>query len=73
VPHSPYFGPGLLASVHVLAALPHETTVERFYCDFAENPLGDRINPSDGRIAVPQAPGLGADPDMKLLEKLRID
>jgi len=72
VPHSPYFGPGLIASVHVLASLPHETTVERFYCDFAENPLGERINPKDGRIAVPQEPGLGADPDMKLIEKLRI-
>ena len=72
VPHSPYFGPGLLASVHVLAALPHETTVERFYCDFADNPLGERIDPLDGRIAVPQTPGLGADPDPKLIEKLRI-
>lgn len=72
VPHSAYFGPGLIASIHVLAALQNETTVERFYCDFAENPLGDRIDCVDGRIRVPQEPGLGADPDMKVLEKLRI-
>lgn len=42
-----------------------------FYCDFAENPLGDAIHPRGGRIAVPQGPGLGVDPDPRLLEKLR--
>jgi L-alanine-DL-glutamate epimerase-like enolase superfamily enzyme len=71
VPHSAYFGPGLLASIHCIAAMPAETLVERFYCDFAENPLGDAIHPVNGRIAVPQGPGLGVDPDPKLLDKLR--
>jgi D-galactarolactone cycloisomerase len=71
VPHSAYFGPGLLASIHCIAAMPTESLVERFYCDFAENPLGDAIHPKSGRIAVPQGPGLGVDPDPKLLEKLR--
>ncbi|MGH7391757.1 MAG: mandelate racemase/muconate lactonizing enzyme family protein [Candidatus Rokuibacteriota bacterium] len=71
VPHSAYFGPGLLASIHGIAAMPAESLVERFYCDFAENPLGDAIHPRDGRIAVPQGPGLGVDPDPRLLEKLR--
>ena len=70
--HSAYFGPGLLASIHCIAAMPTESWVERFYCDFPENPLGDAIHPGkDGRIAVPQGPGLGVDPDPKLLEKLR--
>ena len=72
VPHSAYFGPGLLASVHCIAAMPGETLVERFYCDFAENPLGDAIDPRNGRIAVPQGPGLGADPDPRLVDKLRV-
>ncbi|PYM93089.1 MAG: L-alanine-DL-glutamate epimerase [Candidatus Rokuibacteriota bacterium] len=71
VPHSAYFGPGLLASIHCIAALPTESPVERFYCDFADNPLGDAIHPRGGRIAVPQGPGLGVDPDPRLLEKLR--
>ena len=71
VPHSAYFGPGLLASIHCIAAMPTEAPVERFYCDFAENPLGDAIHPRNGRIAVPQNPGLGVDPDPHLLEKLR--
>ncbi len=71
VPHSAYFGPGLLASIHCIAAMPAGSLVERFYCDFAANPLGDAIHPKDGRIAVPQGPGLGVDPDPKILEKLR--
>ena len=72
VPHSPYFGPGLLASIHVCAASAREIPIERYYCDFAENPLGDAIHPDkNGRIAVPQGPGLGVDPDPRVLEKLR--
>jgi L-alanine-DL-glutamate epimerase-like enolase superfamily enzyme len=71
VPHSAYFGPGLLASVHCIAAMAGEALVERFYCDFAENPLGDAIDPRNGRIAVPQGPGLGVDPDPRLLARLR--
>jgi D-galactarolactone cycloisomerase len=71
VPHSAYFGPGLLASIHCIAAMPRESLVERFYCDFTDNPLGDAIHPKEGRIAVPQGPGLGVDPDPRLLEKLR--
>jgi D-galactarolactone cycloisomerase len=71
VPHSAYFGPGLLASIHCIAAMPTESPVERFYCDFADNPLGEAIHPKAGRIAVPQGPGLGVDPDPRLLDKLR--
>jgi D-galactarolactone cycloisomerase len=72
VPHSAYFGPGLLASIHCIAAMPRESLVERFYCDFEDNPLGDAIHPRQGRIAVPQHPGLGVDPDPATLARLRV-
>ena len=73
VPHSAYFGPGLLASMHCIAAMANETPVERYDADFAENPLHDAINPdANGRIAVPQAPGLGLDPDPVMIAKLRV-
>ena len=73
VPHSAYFGPGLLASIHCIAAMPKETLVERYDADFAENPLHDAINPgSNGRINVPQGPGLGLDPDPAMIAKLRV-
>ena len=71
VPHSAYFGPGLLASIHCIASMPAESLVERFYCDFAENPLGEAVHPQQGRIAIPQGPGLGVDPDPRVIEKLR--
>jgi D-galactarolactone cycloisomerase len=72
VPHSAYFGPGLLASLHLIAAMTHEAPVERFYCDFDVNPYHDAINPKGGRIAVPQGPGLGIDLDPKMIERLRV-
>lgn len=72
VPHSAYFGPGLLASIHAIAALAPDSLVERFYCDFAANPLGDAIHPVEGRVAVPQGPGLGVDPDPRTTDALRI-
>ncbi|MEK7836295.1 MAG: enolase C-terminal domain-like protein, partial [Pseudomonadota bacterium] len=73
VPHSAYFGPGLLASIHCIAAMPNESLVERYDADFAANPLHDAINPGpDGRIAVPQGAGLGIDPDPAVIAKLRV-
>ena len=73
VPHSAYFGPGLIASIHCIAAMPNETLVERYDADFALNPLHDAIIPGQhGRIAVPQGPGLGVDPDPAVIGRLRI-
>jgi L-alanine-DL-glutamate epimerase-like enolase superfamily enzyme len=72
VPHSAYFGPGLLASIHVCAAQPKEVWIERFYCDFDLTPLGQAIDPQKGRIGVPQGPGLGIDPDPEALKRLAI-
>jgi hypothetical protein len=72
VPHSPYFGPGLLASIHVCAASAREIPIERYYCDFTDNPFGDQIIPKNGDFAVPQAPGLGQDPNLELVERMRV-
>ena len=72
-PHSAYFGPGLIASMHRIAAMPRDSVVERFDCDFAETPMGDAIQPKkNGCFDLPQGPGLGVDPDLKLIKKLRI-
>jgi L-alanine-DL-glutamate epimerase-like enolase superfamily enzyme len=73
VPHSAYFGPGLMASIHCIAAMPQESLVERYDCDFDVNPLHEAIQPSAGRISVPQGPGLGVEPDARVLEQLRVN
>lgn len=72
VPHSPYFGPGLMASIHVCAAAAQEIPIERYYCDFGETPFGDQINPKNGEFALPQGPGLGRDPDAGLIARMRV-
>jgi len=72
-PHSAYFGPGLIATAHVSAALVRAPMIERLYCDLAESPFGDWYEPVDGYLTVPQGPGLGIDPDPGILEKLRVD
>jgi D-galactarolactone cycloisomerase len=72
-PHSAYFGPGLIATAHLSAALARAPMIERLYCDLTESPFGDWYEPVDGYLALPQGPGLGIEPDQKLLDKLRID
>ena len=53
--------------------MPKGRLVERYDAEFAVNPLHDAIHPdSKGCIAVPQGPGLGIDPDPKVVEKLRV-
>ncbi len=72
-PHSPYFGPGLIATVHAIAAAGEDIYCERFYCDLAASPLGDAVDAPGGRMAVPQGPGLGITVDERVIARHRID
>ncbi|MGX9962129.1 mandelate racemase/muconate lactonizing enzyme family protein [Roseomonas sp. F4] len=63
VPHAPYFGPGLLATLHVLAALPQAAPLEFYFADLATPPYPALI-PQDGVVAVPQGAGLGLEPEL---------
>ena len=72
-PHSAYFGPGLIATAHVTAALSRAPLVERLYCDLSDSPFGDWYVPVDGYLQLPQGPGLGIEPDLRLLDKLKVD
>ncbi|MBK5960456.1 mandelate racemase [Rhodoplanes elegans] len=69
VPHSPFFGPGYLATIHVLAAKKRPSALERFYCDLACDPCGRFVPIEGGHVAVPTAPGLGGDPDLELITR----
>jgi L-alanine-DL-glutamate epimerase-like enolase superfamily enzyme len=70
-PHTPYFGPGFLAGLHVNAAHPHDTLVEWLYFDLEATLYGDAILPRRGQVAVPQGAGLGYDPDPQVIAKYR--
>ncbi len=72
-PHSPYFGPGALATLHLLAALTDSARFEYFYLWPDAWLYGDRLAPLRGELRVPSAPGLGADPDPEVLRRFRAD
>ncbi len=64
MPHTFYDGPGLLAAIHVTAALGTADAMIEWRCfDLEAKPYADALTPQHGRIPVPQGPGLGIDPD----------
>jgi L-alanine-DL-glutamate epimerase-like enolase superfamily enzyme len=71
VPHSPYFGPGFLATLQLLAAMPRPSMVERFYCTPEASIVGDWIEAKDGAFRVPNGPGLGQDPSPDVIRDYR--
>jgi L-alanine-DL-glutamate epimerase-like enolase superfamily enzyme len=72
MPHSFYDGPGLLAAVHVNAALGSGSLVEWRYFDLEARLYGDAVVPKDGSLVVPQGPGLGFDPDPDVIRRYRV-
>lgn len=71
--HSPYFGPGLAATVHLIAALLPSSFVEWYFCDLEGRPFGGEIDANrNGKVIVPQAPGLGVGPDHSAIARYRV-
>lgn len=73
MPHSFYDGPGLLAAVHVNAALGRDSLVEWRYFDLEARLYGGHMIPREGSIEVPDGPGLGFDPDPEIVSRYRVD
>ena len=71
LPHSPYYGPGMHASLHLAAALPDVRQLEYLYVrpEAWLAPLGEP-GPG-GTFAVPEGPGLGFEPDPDVLARFR--
>ncbi len=72
MPHSPYFDPGLIATLHVIAACLPDSLCERFYCELEATPLGDAVTARDGHMQVPQGAGLGIDVDESVIARYRV-
>jgi len=63
MPHCFYDGPGLLAAIHVTAALGTAgAMVEWRYFNLEAQLYGGVLTPVNGQISVPRRPGLGLDP-----------
>jgi L-alanine-DL-glutamate epimerase-like enolase superfamily enzyme len=69
MPHSPYFGPGFLATLHLTVARGQMgAMIERYHMDLEASLYGDAIDPVDGAFKVPSGPGLGREPDPDVIK-----
>jgi L-alanine-DL-glutamate epimerase-like enolase superfamily enzyme len=71
IPHCAYFGPGNLASIHLVASLATDTLLENIYANLEASPYGEAMLAEHGKVAVPSGPGLGVEPNMAIVEKYR--
>lgn len=71
LPHCPYFGPGLLATLHLAATQPQVPMVEYLYVQ----PQGWLYDVpgllKEGELAVPDGPGMGMAMDPAVFERYR--
>lgn len=67
--HCPYFGPGLIASYHLASALIERPLIEILWLEMEANPFDPWVRAKDGKIKVPNAPGLGVNPDPAILAR----
>lgn len=63
MPHSPYFGPGYWATLQLLAIAPGQPYLERLYVEPDAMPGVGTPVPVRGEVAIPQAVGIGFEPD----------
>jgi L-alanine-DL-glutamate epimerase-like enolase superfamily enzyme len=72
-PHSPYFGPGFLATLQLMSLREDRTFVEVFYMNRAACLWRGAIDVgADGAVQVPDGPGLGYEPDREVMERYRV-
>ena len=72
MPHSPYFGPGFLATLHLAALESANCMIERFYLTPEASLYGEWIDPTEGVFDLPEGPGLGLLPDPDVIREYRV-
>ena len=71
-PHSPYFGPGYLATLQLAAVDEYFTVFEYLYIEPESWLYRDFVLPQKGKISIPDRPGLGMDPDPEIIRRYRV-
>ena len=71
-PHAPYFGPGFLATAHLLAAPPHATWLEYLFVNLEAHIFKAFPAPEAGTLPLPPGPGLGLEIDREVLERYQV-
>ena len=72
MPHSAYFGPGFIATLHLASQFKQDTYIERFYLDLYEEFYPEFKKTNDGFYFLPDGPGLGIDFNQNIIEKFKI-
>jgi len=72
MPHSPYFGPGFLATLQLTAALAPDAMLERFYATGEASLYGSWTDAQQGIFRLPDGPGLGVEPDENVIREFSI-
>lgn len=70
--HSPYFGPGYYATLHMAAALDEFGMFEHLYVQPHAWFGGEPLAPERGRIAIPRRPGIGFEPNLDVLRRYAV-
>jgi D-galactarolactone cycloisomerase len=71
-PHSPYFGPGLLATAHLVATTQCAELVEYYYVSLEASVFKKPPKLEKGYISLPEGPGLGLEIDPDVLQHYRV-
>jgi L-alanine-DL-glutamate epimerase-like enolase superfamily enzyme len=66
-PHSPYFGPGFVATLHLIAHTGQPKWIEKIYFDLELPLFTEPLAFADGAYTVPDGPGLGVELDWEAL------
>jgi L-alanine-DL-glutamate epimerase-like enolase superfamily enzyme len=72
IPHSPFVGPALAATIHIIASRTEELVCENRFCDLDANILGAALVAKDGAFDLSDAPGLGLEVDDEALARYRV-
>ena len=72
MPHTAYFGPGFLASLHLASTSNMEIFIERFWLDLAEEFYPGFKTAKNGVYNLPEGPGLGMDINENLISKFKV-
>lgn len=72
MPHSPYFGPGYWATLQLAAHLDNIGLFEFLYVRPDAWMGRDIPLPQNGRINIPDMPGIGFVPDDNMIQRYRV-
>ena len=71
-PHSPYFGPGFLATAHLAASSPLVDSIEYLYVNLEASVFQQPLKFERGYFLLPQGPGLGLDIDWEVIKHYEV-